>query len=161
MESSPTDRSFNEAWLRRFQRGVALSGRGNTLGSDSQGQRPWAIPFRPFGAPSSQEPGLRSDGRLAPRNPRFKVREQVKLEQGTSHEPYRCTSRESQRDSVPKPGVGPRSGPTPGVGFREFTTPAGLRRAGATPLGLVEIPDPTRGSSFLATPGFGSQSLRD
>jgi hypothetical protein len=73
----------------------------------------------------------------------------------------RRTSGESQRDSVPKPGVGPRSGPTPGSVPATSSTPTGLRRAGATPLGLVERRDLSRGSSFLATPGFGSQSLRD
>ena len=33
-------------------------------------------------------------GRLAPRSPRFKVREQVGFEQGTSHEPSRASHRE-------------------------------------------------------------------
>ena len=53
----------------------------------------------------------------------------------------RLPIRESQRDSVPKPGVGPRRGPTPGGRFREFTTPSGLRTAGATPLGLAPMHD--------------------
>ncbi len=59
------------------------------------------------------------------------------------------------------PGLDRAAGLPRGARFHEFTTPTGLRRAGATPLGLVEMPDLTRGSSFLATPGFGSQSLWD
>ncbi len=73
----------------------------------------------------------------------------------------RRTSLESQRDSVPKPGVGPRRGPTPGRVPAKSSTPPGLRWAGATPVGLVERRDLSRGSSFLATPGFGSQSRWD
>ncbi len=53
----------------------------------------------------------------------------------------RVPIRESQRDSVPKPGVRPRRGPTPGGRFRKFTTPTGLRTAGATPLGLAPMHD--------------------
>ena len=92
------------------------------------------------------------------------------LENAASHEPHVRTGgrptyiQESQRDSVPKPRVGPRSGPTLGrVVPAKSSTPTGLRlrRVGATPLGLVETCVLSRGSSFLATPGFGSQSLRD
>ncbi len=40
-------------------------------------------------------PGLRSGGRLAPRNPRrFMGREQLDFEQGALHEPFHASDRE-------------------------------------------------------------------
>ncbi len=47
-----------------------------------------------------------------------------------------CLPRESHRESVPKPGVGPRRGPTLGASLRESHNPTGVAAGGHNPVGV-------------------------
>ena len=93
--------------------------------------------------------------------------EQVDFEQGTLQEPARVLV----IPAPPHPGIPTGFRPKargwtasrayPGWEIPRIHNPNGVADGGRNPVGVGSNARPTRGSSFLATPGFGSQSLRD
>ena len=102
-----------------------------------------------------------------PRTSRFMVRGHGACANATSHRPRRVIA----IPPLPVPGIPTGFRPKargwtasrayPGWEIPRIHNPIGVAPAVRNPVGVGSNTRPTRGSSFLATPGFGSQSLRD